>query len=112
MMNITRPPLATVLSLAGRQAPALFVFSFLVNLLSLISAVYMLRVLEQARRLMLGRVSTWLHSELGGPLVQGMQVRLAGWTPSGPNWRPRGHRHRHSSPQAGSKQAWLSISPR
>jgi ABC-type protease/lipase transport system fused ATPase/permease subunit len=76
-------------------------------------AIVIYGVLEQARRLMLGRVSSWLHSELGGPLVRrAMQARIAGWSPSGPNWRPRGHRHRDSSPQASSKRFRLSISPR
>ena len=98
----------TVMSLVWRQAPALFVFSLLANLLLLVGAIYMLQVydrvlssgsldtllwltvatlaaiviygfLEQARRLMLGRISSWLDGELSGPLIRrAMEGRLAG----------------------------------
>jgi PrtD family type I secretion system ABC transporter len=107
-MHITRPLSATVLSLVWRQAPALTVFSFLVNLLLLVSAIYMLQVydrvlssssldtlmwltmaalvamavyglLEHARRLVLGRIGCWLDSELSAPVIRrAMQARLAG----------------------------------
>jgi PrtD family type I secretion system ABC transporter len=108
MVRITRPLPATVLSLAWRQAPALLLFSFLVNLLLLVSAIYMLQVydrvlsssslntliwltaaaltamavyglLEQARRLMLGRIGYWLETELSAHVIRRtMEARLAG----------------------------------
>ena len=111
MVHVTKPLPATVLSQVWRQAPALLVFSFLVNLLLLVSAIYMLQVydrvlsssslntliwltvaalaamavyglLEQARRLMLGRIGSWLESELSVPVIRRtMEARLAGtWT--------------------------------
>jgi PrtD family type I secretion system ABC transporter len=91
-----------------RQFPALLVVSCLVNLLLLVSAIYMLQVydrvlssgsmdtllwltvgalvalvfyglLEQARRLILSRASLWLETELSGPVIRGaMTARLAG----------------------------------
>ena len=108
MMHITKPLPAAALSLVWRQAPALAVFSFLVNLLQLVSAIYMLQVydrvlssssldtltwltvaalvamavyglLEHVRRLMLGRIGYWLETELSGPVIRRtMQTRLAG----------------------------------
>ena len=96
------------MSVIRRQAPGLFVFSCFVNLLLLVSAIYMLQVydrvlssgsmdtllwltvaalvalaiyglLEQARRVILGRASHWLESELSGPVIRrSMQGRLAG----------------------------------
>jgi len=94
-----------------RQFPALLVLSCLVNLLLLVSAIYMLQVydrvlssgsmdtllwltigalaalafyglLEQARRLILSRASLWLETELSGPVIRGaMAARLAGTVP-------------------------------
>src|SRR5262249_50286298 len=108
MVHIRKPLPATVLSHIWRQAPALLVFSFLVNLLLLVSAIYMLQVydrvlsssslntliwltvtalaamavyglLEQARRLMLSRIGCWLETELSTPLIRrSMEARLAG----------------------------------
>jgi hypothetical protein len=138
MMNITRPLPTTVLSLAGQQAPALFVFSLLVNLPLLVSDGYMLQVydcvlstgppdkllwltvatlvaiiiyggLEQARRLMAaGCIASWVGRWSAG---QCRRVSPAGPLP-GPNWRPREHRHHHFSRQVSSKRSRLSISPR
>jgi PrtD family type I secretion system ABC transporter len=91
-----------------RQIPALTGFSFLANLLLLVGAIYMLQVydrvlssgsldtlvwltvmalaaiavyglLEQARRLILGRIGAWLEGELSGAVIRrGMAARLAG----------------------------------
>ena len=102
--NIYEAALASI----RRQGWALVVFSCLVNLLLLVSAVYMLQIydrvlssgsfdtllwltvvalfaiavygaLEQARRLILGRIGAWLDGELSGPVVRhAMEVRLAG----------------------------------
>lgn len=99
---------AAVMRQVWRQAPALFVFSFLANMLLLASAIYMLQVydrvlssgsldtlvwltlaaigaiavyglLEQARRLILGRISEWLDDQLNGPVIRrAMEERLAG----------------------------------
>ncbi|TXL73752.1 type I secretion system permease/ATPase [Vineibacter terrae] len=107
-MHIAKPLPAAAASLIWRQAPALVVFSFLVNLLLLVSAIYMLQVydrvlssgsldtlvwltaaalaamvvyglLEHVRRLMLGRIGYWLETELSGPVIRRtMQARLAG----------------------------------
>lgn len=107
-MKADRFRFATSMSVVRRQAPTLFVFSCLVNLLLLVSAIYMLQVydrvlssgsmdtllwltvaalaaiviyglLEQARRLMLGRISYWLEEELSGPVIRrSMEGRLAG----------------------------------
>ncbi|WP_221939216.1 type I secretion system permease/ATPase [Mycobacterium sp. KBS0706] len=102
------PPLTAVMAVIRRQAPALIGFSLLANLLLLVSAIYMLQVydrvlssssldtlvwltvmaltaiaiyglLEQARRLILGRIGTWLESELSGAVIRrAMAARLAG----------------------------------
>jgi len=90
-MEVQPSLFATAMSVIRRQTPALFLFSCLVNLLLLVSAIYMLQVydrvlssgsmdtllwltvaalaaiaiyglLEQARRLILGRISYWLES--------------------------------------------------
>lgn len=95
-----------IMRAAWRQAPSLFTFSFLANLLLLASAIYMLQVydrvlssgsfntllwltvaaigaiaaygfLEQARRLVLGRISQWLDNQLSAPVVEnGIDARL------------------------------------
>jgi ATP-binding cassette, subfamily C, bacterial exporter for protease/lipase len=100
-------PLTAVLAEIRRQAPALLGFSFLANLLLLVSAIYMFQVydrvlssssmdtllwltvvalaalaiyglLEQARRLILGRIGSWLECELAGPVIRrSMEARLA-----------------------------------
>jgi ATP-binding cassette, subfamily C, bacterial exporter for protease/lipase len=110
-MEVQPSLFATAMSVIRRQTPALFLFSCLVNLLLLVSAIYMLQVydrvlssgsmdtllwltvaalaaiaiyglLEQARRLILGRISYWLESELSGPVIRrSMQARL---TDAGP----------------------------
>lgn len=107
-MSSTQSPLKGALAAIRGQAPALVVLSCLVNLLLLVSAIYMLQVydrvlssgsldtllwltvaalvalavygvLEQARRLILSRASHWLEGELGAPVIrQAMQGRLAG----------------------------------
>lgn len=91
-----------------RQLPALIFFSCLVNILLLVSVIYMLQVydrvlatgsldtliwltigalgaiiiygvIEQARRLMLSRTGAWLNLELTGPVIRrAMDARLAG----------------------------------
>ncbi|EKV29248.1 hypothetical protein C882_0555 [Caenispirillum salinarum AK4] len=82
-----------------RQMPALFLFSFLANLLLLASSIYMLQVfdrvlssgsldtlvwltvitlaaiavyglLEQARRRLLARIGAWLDTELSAPVIR------------------------------------------
>jgi ATP-binding cassette subfamily C exporter for protease/lipase len=94
--------------LARRQAPALVFFSLLANLLLLASAIYMLQIydrvlssgsidtlfwltlavigaiavyglLEQARRMILGRISQWLDDQLSVAVIErAMEARLAG----------------------------------
>jgi len=94
--------------LARRQAPALVFFSLLANLLLLASAIYMLQIydrvlssgsidtllwltlavvgaiavygiLEQARRMILGRISQWLDDQLSAAVIErAMEARLAG----------------------------------
>ncbi|PBB30806.1 type I secretion system permease/ATPase [Mesorhizobium sp. M1A.F.Ca.IN.020.06.1.1] len=94
--------------LARRQAPALFLFSLLTNLLLLASTIYMLQIydrvlssgsidtllwltlavigaiavyglLEHARRMMLGHISQWLDDQLSVPVIErAMAARLAG----------------------------------
>lgn len=91
-----------------RQLPMLIVLSGLLNLLLLVTSIYMLQVydrvlssgsldtllwltviavfsvaiygaLEQARRMILGRAAGWLDSELSAPMLrQAMEIRLAG----------------------------------
>jgi ATP-binding cassette, subfamily C, bacterial exporter for protease/lipase len=110
-MPLKESPLMTSTCVIRRQAPALFVFSCLVNLLLLVSAIYMLQIydrvlssgsmdtllwltvaalaaiavygmLEQARRLILGRIGYWLEGELSGPVIRrSMQARLIGAGP-------------------------------
>src|SRR5262245_54038948 len=107
-MPVKEPHFTAVMALARRQAPALLLFSFLANLLLLVSAIYMLQIynrvlasgsldtlvwltvvalaalaiyglLEQARRLILGRIGHWLETELSGPVIRrAMAGRLAG----------------------------------
>ena len=97
-----------VMTEVRKQAPALVLFSLLVNLLLLASAIYMLQIydrvlssgsldtllwltfvalfavviygfLEQARRLILSRIGGWLDSTLSGSVVQhAMEARLLG----------------------------------
>lgn len=94
--------------LARHQAPTLFLFSLLTNLLLLASTVYMLQIydrvlssgsidtllwltlavigaiavyglLEHARRMMLGHISQWLDDQLSVPVIERtMEARLAG----------------------------------
>jgi len=101
-------PMILAIAAIRRQAPALIGFSFLANLLLLVSAIYMLQVydrvlasgsidtllwltvvalaaiaiyglFEQARRLILGRIGSWLEGELSGPVIRrSMEARLAG----------------------------------
>lgn len=89
-----------------RQMPSLFVFSFLTNLLLLVSSIYMMQVfdrvlasgsedtliwltvvavaaiivyglLEQARRRLLARIGSWLDTELSSPVIaQSIALRL------------------------------------
>ncbi|WDZ81682.1 type I secretion system permease/ATPase (plasmid) [Ensifer adhaerens] len=91
-----------------RQLPILIVLSGLLNLLLLVTSIYMLQVydrvlssgsldtllwltviaifsvtiygaLEQARRMIVGRAAGWLDSELSAPMLRrAMEVRLAG----------------------------------
>jgi ATP-binding cassette subfamily C exporter for protease/lipase len=98
----------TIVDRIRRQLPALILFSCLVNLLLLVSVIYMLQVydrvlstgsldtliwltigalgaiviygvIEQARRLMLSRTGAWLSLELSGPVIRrAMEARLAG----------------------------------
>ena len=89
MMNIRRPFPATALSLAWRQARALFVFSFLLNLLLLVSAVCMLQLYDCV--LSSGSLDTLVW------LTVATLVAI---------------HHHHFSPQAGSKRSGFSISPR
>lgn len=99
---------SAVTAAAWRQTRPLLIFSFLVNFLLLITAIYMLQVydrvlssgsldtllwltvvalfaiavyafLEQARRLILGRIGDWLDSELTGSVVRHtMEAHLGG----------------------------------
>lgn len=96
--------------LAWQQAPALFIFSLLANVLLLSSSIYMLQIydrvlssgsvdtllwltlaviaatalyglLEQARRMMLSRIGQWLDDQLSTPVIErSMEARLAGAT--------------------------------
>jgi PrtD family type I secretion system ABC transporter len=98
----------TVLTSIRRQVPALFLFSCLVNILLLVTVLYMLQVydrvlatgsldtliwltlgalaaiviyglLEQARRVILLRIGTWLNNKLAGPVTRlAMEARLRG----------------------------------
>jgi PrtD family type I secretion system ABC transporter len=98
----------TVLISIRRQVPALFLFSCLVNILLLVTILYMLQVydrvlatgsldtllwltigalaaiviygfLEQARRVILLRIGTWLNNRLAGPVTRlAMEARLHG----------------------------------
>lgn len=98
----------TIVDRVRRQLPALVLFSCLVNILLLVSVIYMLQVydrvlatgsldtliwltlgtlgaiiiyglIEQARRLMLTRTGAWLSLELSGPVIRrAMEARLAG----------------------------------
>lgn len=98
----------TVLNSIKRQVPALFLFSCVVNILLLVSVLYMLQVydrvlatgsldtllwltvgalaailiyglIEQARRVMLLRIGTWLNTRLAAPVMRlAMGARLAG----------------------------------
>lgn len=97
-----------------RQLPALFVFSFLVNILLLVSAIYMLQIfdrvltsgsvdtllwltvvtiaaivvfgiLELARRRLLTRISSWLDSEMGPLVVRQLIKSKLSKTPSQAN---------------------------
>ena len=100
--------LAEVTRAVRRQLPPLIVLSGLLNLLLLVSAVYMLQVydrvlstgsldtllwltaialfaiavygvLEQSRRMILGRVASWIDRELNAPMLKrAMEARLAG----------------------------------
>ncbi|WP_245516831.1 MULTISPECIES: type I secretion system permease/ATPase [unclassified Mesorhizobium] len=103
-----RPQFQEVMRLARHQAPALFLFSLLTNILLLASTVYMLQIydrvlssgsmdtllwltlavigaiavyglLEHARRMMLGHISQWLDDQLSVPVIErAMEARLAG----------------------------------
>lgn len=103
-----RPQFQEVIRLARRQAPVLVFFSLLANLLLLASAIYMLQIydrvlssgsidtllwltiavigaiavyglLEQARRMILGRISQWLDDQLSVTVIErAMEARLAG----------------------------------
>lgn len=96
------------MELVWHQAPALFVFSCLANLLLLSSAIYMLQIydrvlssgsystllwltaavigaiavcgiLEQARRVMLGRIGQWFDDQLGAVVIERtIDARLVG----------------------------------
>src|SRR5258708_7014492 len=109
-MQSKEPSFAAAMAAIRRQVPALIAFSFLANLLLLVSAIYMLQIydrvlssgsmdtllwltivalaaiaiyglFEQARRLILGRIGAWLEGELSGPVIRrSMQARLAGAT--------------------------------
>src|SRR5215813_6696971 len=102
------PPLTAAMTAIRRQAPALIGFSFVANLLLLVSAIYMLQIydrvlssgsmdtllwltlvalaalaiyglLEQARRLILGRIGAWLEDQLSALVIRrSMEARLAG----------------------------------
>jgi ATP-binding cassette subfamily C exporter for protease/lipase len=98
----------SVINAVWRHLPSLVLFSCLVNLLLLVSVVYMLQVydrvlttgsldtllwltvgalaaiviyglIEHARRLELSRTGAWVQKELGSPVIQrAMEVRLSG----------------------------------
>ncbi len=98
----------TIIDRVRSQLPALILFSCLVNLLLLVTVLYMLQVydrvlstdsldtliwltlgtlaaiivyglIEHARRLMLTRTGAWLNLELTGPVIRrAMEARLAG----------------------------------
>lgn len=98
----------TLIGAVWRHYPSLILFSCLINILLLVSTIYMLQVydrvlttgsfdtllwltvgalaaifiygmLEHARRLVLARAGAWLNKELGGPVIQrAMDVRLSG----------------------------------
>lgn len=98
----------TIVDRVRRQLPALIFFSCLVNILLLVSVIYMLQVydrvlstgsldtliwltvgalgaiiiyglIEHARRLVLSRTGAWLNLELSGPVIRrAMEARLAG----------------------------------
>ena len=100
-----------VSAVRGQLTP-LFVFSFLANLLLLVSSVYMLQVfdrvltsgsldtlgwltvialvataayalLELARRNLLSRIGAWLEAQLSGPIIsRGLDMRVAGRKPT------------------------------
>lgn len=104
----TRSHFRNIMGLAWHQAPALFVFSCLANLLLLSSAIYMLQIydrvlssgsfstliwltaavvgaiaaygiLEQARRMVLGRIGQWFDDQLSAVVVERtIDARLAG----------------------------------
>ena len=104
----TQSQFRDVMALVWRQAPALFIFSLLANLLLLTSTIYMLQVydrvlssgslstliwltvaavaaivayglLEQARRLVLGRISLWLDEQLSRSTIErSIDASLAG----------------------------------
>ena len=87
-MKVREPHFAAVMSWVWRQAPALFVFSFLANLLLLVSAIYMLQIYD--RVLSSGSLDTLLWLTLA--TVVAIQ--------------------HHFSPQASSQRSLLSISAR
>ena len=64
-MSLNEPPFGMAVSAIRRQAPALFVFSCLVNLLLLVSAIYMLQVYD--RVLSSGSMDTLLLADGRGP---------------------------------------------
>ncbi|WP_428646529.1 type I secretion system permease/ATPase [Roseibium sp.] len=100
--------LKQVLSAIRRQFPVLVILSCLLNLLLLVTSIYMLQVydrvlssgsmdtllwltliavfaltiysvLERSRRMILGRMAGWLDRELNAPMLQqAMEVRLSG----------------------------------
>src|SRR5699024_383304 len=100
--------LADALQAVRRQFPVLVLLSCLLNLLLLVTSIYMLQVydrvlssgsldtllwltlialfvvviyglLEQARRTILGRMGGWLDVQLSAPMLQhAMEARLAG----------------------------------
>lgn len=106
------PQLGQVTAAVRKLFPALFVLSFLVNLLLLVSAIYMLQVydrvlssgsldtliwlsfgalaalaiygvLEYARKVILGRAAYWLELELNVPVIRrAMSARLTGTAPA------------------------------
>lgn len=106
---MSRPTLYdSVINAAWRHFPSLVLFSCLVNLLLLVSILYMLQVydrvlttgsfdtllwltagalaavaiyglLEHARRLVLSRTGAWVNKELGSPVIQRvMEARMSG----------------------------------
>ncbi len=107
-MKKTESQFATVMASVRRHRPALIVISCFVNLLMLVTAIYMLQiydrvlssgsldtlvwltvialfaiaaygVLDQARRLILARCAGWIDSELNAPVLKrAMEMRLSG----------------------------------